>query len=334
MESLIKIVTTILIFTTITGCQKKETNAELVVSQKATKPVYTTIQPKAVKYADEIIAVGRLSNKYEYQLSFMVGGIIDYLDVNEGDYVKKGQILAKINQTSVNVATNRLTLAYEKAKRDYQRVEILYKDSVVTLENLQNAKTGLDNARLQLENARFSQQYATIKAPSSGKIQSVLSQKNEMTQAGSPVIIMGSDKGGKVLKTNLADVDVVKVKLKDSCSIEFDAFPTIVFTGYVSEVSSTADRYTGTYEIEIYVKDDKNILKPGFIGKVAVKSSQEKEYIQIPIETLVFADGMTGEINILVDGKKKSKTIKIAKIVGERLLVSEGLSANEDVIIN
>jgi len=316
------------------GCNKNEKNSEKPIQQNIAEQVFATVKPKIVSYADEITAIGILSSKNEYQLSFIVGGIINYLDVNEGDYVKKGETLARINQTSVNVTTNRLTLAFEKAQRDYERVEALYQDKVVTLENLENAKTGLDNAKLQLESALFNQQYATIKAPSSGKIQSVLAQKNEMIQAGTPIIIMGSDKGGKVLKTNLADIDVVKVKMKDSCKIEFDAFPNAIFSGYVSEISGTSDRYTGTYEIEIYVKDSKKILKSGFIGKVVIKSSLEKEYIQIPIETIVFADEMIGEISVLVEGKKRSKTVKIAKILGDKLLISEGLSKNEILIIN
>ncbi len=327
------LINTLLIYTLLinAGCNK---NKEIPSQQEAVKELFTTVKPEAVSYAYEITTTGILSNKNEYQLSFMVGGIIDYLEVNQGDYVRKGQILAKVNQTSVNVTTNRLTLAYQKALRDYARVEALYKDKVVTLENLQNAKTGLENAKLQLESAKFSQQHATIKAPGSGKIQSVLAHTNEMTQAGSPVIIMGSDKGGKVLKTNLADIDVVKVSIKDPCSITFDAFPDTIFSGYVSEISGTSDRHTGTYEIGIYVKDSKNILKSGFIGKASISSLKKVDYLQIPIEALVFADKMTGEINVLEEGKKKSKAIKIARILGENLLVSEGLSENEEVIIN
>jgi RND family efflux transporter MFP subunit len=264
----------------------------------------------------------------------MVGGIINFLDVNEGDYVKKGQVLARINQTSVKVTTDRLTLAYEKAQRDYDRVKALYNDKVVTLENLQNSKTGLDNAKLQLESAQFSQQYATIKAPGSGTIQSVLIHKNEMTQPGSPVLIIGSNKGGKVLKTNIADIDIVKVNMQDYCVIKFDVFPNIIFTGSVSKMNSIADRYTGTYEIEIAVKDKKNILKSGFIGKATIQSKIENAYLQIPIEALISADKMTGKINVLVDGEKQSVIIKIAKILGEKILILEGLSENTEVILN
>jgi len=333
MKVILKSIIVIIILTTF-SCNKTDTNKEIVIQQKTVEQNYITEKPKKVNYRNEITVTGSLSYKKEYQLSFMSNGILNYLSVNEGDFVKKGQILARINQTSVKVMTDRLTLSYDKAKRDYTRVEALYKDQVVTLESLQNAKTGLDNARLQLESAQFSKQYATIKAPNSGRIQSVLAQENEMIQAGNPIIVMGSNKGGKVLKTNLADIDIVNVKKKDPCRIQFDAFPNKIFEGYVSEISGTADRYTGTYEIEIYVKDSKNQLKSGFIGKAIIQSKIKKEYLQIPIEALVSADKMIGKINILINGEKIPKTIKITKILGKKLLIIDGLNEDEEVILN
>jgi len=155
-----------------------------------------------------------------------------------------------------------------------------------------------------------------------------------MTQAGSPIVIMGSNKGGKVLKTNLADIDIVNVKKKDPCQIRFDAFPNKLFEGYVDVISSSADRYTGTYEIEIQVKDPGNQLKSGFIGKATIKSKIKKEYLQIPIEALISANKMIGQIDILKDGELKRKTIKIEKILGKNLLVLEGISKDDVIILN
>jgi len=333
MKTAIKSIIALLFLTTM-SCKKNMPTNTNIESQVQSKPNYILEKPKKVTFGYEVKTVGVLSNKNEFQLSFMVGGIINYLPVNEGDFVKKGQVLARINQTSIKVMTERLTLSYEKAKRDYARVAALYNDKVVTLENLENAKTGLENTKLQLENAKFSKQHAVIKAPNSGTILSVLAQKNEMIQAGSPIIIMGSNKGGKVLKTTLADIDVVNINLKDTCVIQFDAFPNKIFTGYVSEISSSADRYTGMYPIEIYVNDKKNVLKSGFIGKVTIQSKNQKEYLQIPIEALVSADKMIGKINILKEGKKQTKTIKIARVLSDKLLIFEGVSENDTIILN
>jgi membrane fusion protein, multidrug efflux system len=334
MKTIIKAIATVFIILASISCNEKNVHTGNIVTQESIKPIFKTVQPTTVIYADEITAVGLLSNKNEYQLSFMVGGIVNSVGVEEGEYVRKGQVLAQINQIAVEVMVKQLELVYEKSQRDYNRLETLYQDSVVTLEQLQNAQTGLDNAKLELENALFRKEYSTIKAPSSGKIQKIIVRENEMTSAGNPILVLGSDVDGKVLKTSIADVDIVKIKMKDHCTISFDAFPNKIFTGYISEISGVADKYTGTYEIEINVKDKKNVLKSGFIGKALIKTTQENEYKQIPIEALISANKMTGEINILEEGKKKLRTVKIARILGDQLLISDGLSGKEQIIIN
>ena len=73
--------------------------------------------------------------------------------VKEGDRVKKGQLLDTLKSTEIAAQVQQVNLALEKAQRDYQRASKLYKDSVATLEQLQNAKTGVDIARQNLQQA-------------------------------------------------------------------------------------------------------------------------------------------------------------------------------------
>lgn len=94
MKTILKSIIVIILFTTI-SCKTDDTQTETATQQKIIKQNYITETPKRVKYGNEITATGFLSYKNEYQLSFMVSGIINYLDVNEGDYVRKGQVLAK-----------------------------------------------------------------------------------------------------------------------------------------------------------------------------------------------------------------------------------------------
>jgi multidrug efflux pump subunit AcrA (membrane-fusion protein) len=90
--------------------------------------------------------------------------------VKEGDAIKKGQVLAVLDLTEINAQVTQATLAFEKAERDYKRLSNLYRDSVVTLEQFQNAGTGLDIAREQLTAARFNRTFSEIRASENGYI--------------------------------------------------------------------------------------------------------------------------------------------------------------------
>ena len=110
--------------------------------------------------------MGKLASKEELKLSFKTGGIISEIFVDEGQTVKKGQVLAKLNLSEIQAQVNQAILGLDKAERDYRRANNLYKDSVVTLEQLQNTTTALDIAKSNVKIAEFNLQFSTIKAQS------------------------------------------------------------------------------------------------------------------------------------------------------------------------
>ena len=112
--------------------------------------------------ATEIELSGQFTTDDEVNLSFKTGGIINKVYVKEGDAIKQGQLLATLNMTEISAQVESYQIAFEKANRDYERVMKLYKDSVYTLEQLQNAKSGLDLARQQLNASQFNKNYSEI----------------------------------------------------------------------------------------------------------------------------------------------------------------------------
>jgi RND family efflux transporter MFP subunit len=247
--------------------------------------------------------------------------------------VKQGQLLASLKLDEITAKTEQAENAVAKAERDFRRVRALYADSVATLEQLQNAESQLNHARLDLETVQFNLRYSQIRAPQNGVVQYVNVQENEAIQAGNPVLLFGSQSSAKILKTTLSDADVVKISSGDSALVLFDPFPETIFQGTVDEISGSADPSTGTYEVKIEIADSGNLLKSGFIGTATIQASNKVKYIALPVESLVVADGRSGEVYVTKNGIAQKRTIEIFQIVGEKLLVSKGISAGEKVIV-
>ncbi len=124
-----------------------------------------------VEDASQAIATsGQFTTNDETFLSFKNGGIINKIWVKEGDAVRQGQLLATVNQTEISAQVQQVNLSYQKAERDYARASKLYKDSVATLEQMQNAKTALQVAKQQLYAVKFNQNYSEIRATSNGYV--------------------------------------------------------------------------------------------------------------------------------------------------------------------
>ncbi|MDX1702517.1 MAG: biotin/lipoyl-binding protein, partial [Melioribacteraceae bacterium] len=149
----------------VLNCSDEESK----VDSEKTIPV-TLVEIEESPISIPIIASGKVQAQKEIKLAFKTGGVIENLYANEGDQIKKGELLANINLQEINAQVIQAESAFKKAERDYARIEALYKDSVVTLEGYQNTKTALDVAEANLNIARFNQDYSTIVAPTNGRI--------------------------------------------------------------------------------------------------------------------------------------------------------------------
>ena len=320
----------LLLFALIVSCSTK---AEKKTNTINKSPVVKTTMVKAVEYSDQIRTTGRLAFNNEYKMSFKTSGIVKTVFVNDGQYVKKGMLLASLKLNEIEANVNQAEFAFEKAKRDYERSEALYADSVATLEQLQNAKSQLQNTEMSLQTTRFNLKHSKIVAPENGVIQNILVKENEITGSGNPVIIFGAKNLGKVLVANISDVDVIRIEIGDKASLHFDAWNETVFNGKVVEIAGMANPTTGTYKVKIQVSDTDNKLKSGFIGSAIITSSKVNHQIEIPVESLVQANKKTGIVYKVENELAIKQNVHVSKITNEKLLISNGLSENDKIIV-
>lgn len=279
----------------LTSCDRDE------IKKNEKTVLVESLSPVKIVYQEKILLNGIAVPKKQYKLSFKIGGAIEKIYCETGQFVKKGQLLASLKQNEIQATVRQAESAFEKAKRDFQRVEKLYKDSVATLENYQDAKTALQVAEANYEIAKFNLQLSQIYSPANGKILMKIMEENEIVGPGMPVLVLGSDDNNWSLKVAASDKDKIKVSVNDKAEITIDALGDQIFEGYVSSISSMADLKTGLYDIEIdFVKPPKN-LSAGFIGSANVFSKNKFIAYQISIEALAEAYDKTG---ILYDVSK------------------------------
>lgn len=279
-----------------------------------------------------IITSGILSSKSEMKLSFKNGGIIEKIYVDEGESVKKGQLLAKLNLSEIEAHVNQARLGAEKAERDLLRATNLYNDSVATLEELQNAQTALDVARSSLKIAEFNRKYSVIEAPSNGKVLKKLAEKNEIIGAGYPLFFFSSKEGDWVLRVALSDVNLVKISFHDSAFVSFDAFPGKRFSSVVSEIAKASDPYTGTYEVELQFCSAHPKFVSGLVGKAEIIPSFTREYLILPIHTIHDAENMTGYVYLVKGNTYQKRRVEILHISDSLVFLGSGISELDSVI--
>jgi multidrug efflux system membrane fusion protein len=278
---------------------------------------------------------GILSSKQVVKLAFKTGGIIARMHVSVGSQVKKGQVIAALDMTEIASQAGQSRLAFEKAKRDLQRVKSLYRDTVATLEQLQDATSAYEAALENKNIAEFNQRYSMITAPADGKIIARLAEEHELVGPGIPVLVF-SEKGKEewVVKAGLSDKDIVRISKGDKAVAVFDAFPGKTFTAYVSQIAEMVDPQSGTFEVEVTVIPQKEKLINGLVANVVIESKNTMIVTMIPPEALSEVDGRKGFVYVVeeADTTARKVPVTIAYIGNSEIAVNESVNKIGQVI--
>lgn len=291
-----------------------------------------TVPVEKKEIALPILTSGRLFPKTMIKLSFKVGGLISQIPVDEGDSVKKGQLLASLDLSETQAYQNQAKNACSKAQRDLQRVENLFKDRAATLEQLQDMRTAYEIAQSNLQITQFNLNHSQIIAPTPGKILKRLAEPGEMTGPGNPIFIFGATNDQWIIRAGISAPDIVRIKRHDPASITFDAYPNQPFSASVSEISSAIDPSSGTYEIELSIQPNDLTLAAGFVGKISIEPSDHQPFHIIPIDAIVEGEGHDGIVFTIKNNKAIKLNIKIAHIFPETVAVYSGLE-NIDTVV-
>jgi RND family efflux transporter MFP subunit len=312
----------------LAGCNSKAT-----VETTAATPVRIATATSGPA-APSIRTNGLLANKDEIRLSFKVGGVIRKLTVSEGERVRRGQRLAEIEQTEVNAQVEQARQAHEKAKRDAARGERLHEDNVISLEQLQDLRTQAAMAEAALNSAEFNWNYAAIVAPRDGTVLRRLAEERELVAAGAPVLVLGAQDQGFIVRTGLADREIVQVHLGDVAQVHLDALPDATLSGKVTEVASAADAASGMFRIEVALDPTDLPLKSGLVAKLTVvpSSASAGSRVYVPISAIVEGDGRTARLFVLDKDRARRRDVEVAFIEGENVALVSGIEAGEQVI--
>jgi len=325
------IYTCIIAISIFSSCANKQ---EKVIDQT---PIVETISPVQSKIRTVIASSGTISNSEEIILSFKTGGIVESVYAEKGQYIEKGQMLARLNTTELDAQLEQATLNIEKLQRDEYRLIQLVRDTVATLEQLQNTQTVLSSAKQQLRSLEFNKQQAYISAPASGFILKRQANPGEFKSPGTAVFIIGSNSnsiaGQWTFRISISDRDRIKLATGQQAIITLDVITGKEFEGTISKLSSVPDTKTGTYDCYVSFDSQGENIVYGLSGKLSIPHETERSFTELPLEAFVGADGNTAVIYTLnKDNIVEKQTVSIRSINKETISLNEQLPADLRII--
>jgi len=331
VKNKIAVLSIILSFTIFYGCgsKKEKINEDIIpvkIVELKKEPVRKAINVSGVFTTDD-----------ETFLSFKTGGIIKSIFVNEGDMIKKDQLLASLELNEIEAQVSQASSAYEKALRDFNRVQNLYKDSAATLRQMDDAQTGLDIAREQLAIAKYNLNHSQIRAADDGYVLKKYVNEGQFVGSGTPVFqTNGASKGSWLLKAGISDHDWSQVKIGYKAQVQSDVDPSKNIQAAVLRKSKGIDPATGTFTVELKIEGSRHEhVASGLFGKAKIFPENSSKMWIVPYQSILDGDGNSGYVFITNDLKTADKVkINIFDLDMNNVYVDKGLENSRYLIVS
>lgn len=309
-----------------TACSKAEKPADALAP--------ASVEAVAVRRPSDgsvLTATGPLERRREMTLSFRIGGVITALNVDDGDVVKAGQVLASLDPAGVAAAQTQADVEVERAQRDLARDQALFDKGFVSSQRLEDRKSALRAAKARSGSAAFDRRWATLVSPASGVVLQRTAQSGEVVQPGQAVLRIADETSPLTLRAPLADRDVTRVRVGQSASVRIDGLPAVV-PGRVSRVGERAGPQTGAVDVEIELLGA-HPLRSGQVATadISVGAAQATPMARVPAEAILEANGKQAFVLVVDKNVARRRAVAFGGFDGDDALVS-GLPAGTRVI--
>ena len=270
-----------------------------------------------------------------------VKGEIRAVLADEGQRVREGQVLARLDgdQLRLEVALSEATM--RKLERDYARNTELQAKGLISAVSIDNLKYELEAARASWELARLQLSYTDIRSPIAGTVTQrldVVKVGNTVTPVGGVIesadssLFVVEDLDSLMLRVNVPERELAKLSVGQVAELGFDAVPGRSFAGQVSLISPYIDARTATFPVRIRVTETGGLLRPGMFARVAIVYERKPDALQIPRTALLDGDGPP-KVFVVQDGKAAERSVQLGLTNGAMIEVVSGLKDGEKVVV-
>ncbi len=342
----------IMILSTLGGCDKTEPEREVI------RPV------RAVKAGD----VGELQRRgfpgraqatQEIDLAFRVGGPLIARAVNVGDPVKQGDVVAQIdprdfqvNLRNVKAQLAEAEAALERAAGDYRRQLNIFKtDPGATSETaVDRAREGRDRAAANVDSLKASVTTAqdqlddtSLQAPFDGTVVATYVENFQNVRQKQPIVRI-LDTSHIEMVVNIPENLISLAPLVHTVLLRFDAFPGREFEGRISEVGTEASQTTRTFPVTVIMEQPEDVkILPGMAGtarsgETNMTDEQQRRGLGIPVGAVFTPDTETQSYVWVIEatdgnlGVLEKRPVKTGDMTRHGVLISDGLSAGEWIV--
>lgn len=298
------------------------------------KTVVTVAEIKKVPFAHYFEATGELESVSEAFISPETGGQITQLNVVEGQQVKKGQLLAKLNTSVIEQQISEVKTRLNLAEIIYNKQSELWQKNIGSERQYLEAKNNYESLQSSLNSLQAQYNMSVLRSPIEGYVEEIAQKKGELAAPGMQLMqIVNLD--NLYVTAKLSEAYLSSIQVGDTVDIRFPSFPKLVLRKPVYRIGNVVNKQNRTFDIQVKIENNAGLLKPNLLANILINDYESQASIIVP--SIIVKEDMKGKYLFVVE--QNSKDWKVAKkyietgiTYASKTEVLSGLTEGEQII--
>ncbi len=288
---------------------------------------------------------GAVESRQRVQLGSRIMGRIARLSVEEGDCVRRGQVLVRLRDddvqaqaAQVRAALREAEAALESAGAQYRRMKVLFEAESATRKEYEDAATGYEQAQARLEVMRGklaevgeTLAHTVVTAPIDGCVVQKNAAVGDLALPGRPLLVVEDLHRLKVV-ARVPEGDVHRIAVGDTVSLEVDALGGRALAGIVGRRNPSGDPESRQFDVHVELPGDVPALKPGMYARMLLPGAPS-DLVTVPASALVRRGQLTGLFVLDPEQRAFLRWVRTGRQTGDRVEVLAGLSEGETYVV-
>ncbi|MCL4215531.1 MAG: efflux RND transporter periplasmic adaptor subunit [Candidatus Hydrogenedentes bacterium] len=312
--------------------KNQEAEAAAIEERELPAPNVRVKVLKEILLEDRLELSGSLEPFEDLLLSAELRGNLEWQGAKEGEAVKAGQELFRINTDVIQASLAQARAQMKLADQEFERMQRLSGQGVIPAQELDRAVANKDVAAANVRALEVQSSQSLVRATMVGTVDQIFLEEGEFADVGSPLVkLVRLDK--LKVEVGVPERDVLFFKEGDAVHIRLDSMPGREFPGTIHRIAATGDSTSRTFPAEIVLDNPGGTLKPGMIARASFIRATHPGSIMIPIFSSIPIDDERYAF-VVEDGVAVVRKLDVGIVQGSEVQITGGLSPGEQLVVS
>ena len=256
-------------------------------------------------------------------------GVVENLVAEEGNRVRKGQLLLRLDQVEPDLQLRQTRAALEEAKANYERFAILHAEKMVSQTEYETTRLRFENTKIRLEEAELNLTYTRVQAPISGVVTRRMVELGDLVRANQELFVI-ADLDKLLARIFIPERRMYQVRPGQEATIVVEALPERTFDGGIRMIGPEVIAESGTVKVTLEVPAH-GLLKPGMFATIRIITGSRPQTLVIPKKALVLETD-DDDVFVIREGEVRQVSIELGYVEDDRVEVVSGLDEGDQVV--